>query len=353
MASERRTTAPDAVALAFEQALLDGAAEAAARTGGPVEHRVRLGPRVLRLCTVGRPLAEQVGHAFRPLLLPGSGPADAELWAWDSATSGVAPPLPDWDLPGDFEGAGRVFTCDLRHGELTAADPAARRAVVWRADATTPPPGGRAAPFRALFDRVVVDGPATLVHAGVVGRGGRGVLLAAPGGSGKSTTVVACCEAGMTTAGDDFVLVEPTADGHLAHAMYATARLAPSSPALASLLDRAPAAVAPPEADGKHVVWLERAFPGQVQASLDLVALAVPRADHGDAFPSVRPRRGAAALQALAPTSLVLTEGRATSLAAMTALVRALPCFEVRVTADLAASVAAVTSILDGEARPL
>jgi hypothetical protein len=46
-----------------------------------------------------------------------------------------------------------------------------------------------------------------IVHAGAVGIGPNGVLLAGSGGSGKSTTTLACINAGFSYLGDDNCLV--------------------------------------------------------------------------------------------------------------------------------------------------
>lgn len=48
------------------------------------------------------------------------------------------------------------------------------------------------------------------LHAAAAGLDGRFLLMAGPGGSGKSTASLACAMSGWHYAGDDFVLVEPS-----------------------------------------------------------------------------------------------------------------------------------------------
>src|SRR5205807_9852223 len=82
----------------------------------------------------------------------------------------------------------------------------------------------RAVPLRPLLGWVLASPGRHLVHAGAVGSEGQGVLLAGSGGAGKSTTAVACVEAGMSYVGDDYVLLS-TGEPPAAHAIYGTAKL--------------------------------------------------------------------------------------------------------------------------------
>jgi hypothetical protein len=188
------------------------------------------------------------------------------------------------------------------------------------------------------------------IHGGVVAVAGHGLLLTAPGGSGKSTTVLACTAAGMQTLGDDFVLLDNRAGANdrerRAYGLYATARLLPTSPAWTLFdLDRREG-VGEIDAMGKRMVSLAELFPGQVVRSTTLVAVVVPSRAHSDSLPSARPIAAAVALRALAPTTLSLTEARPSAFAAMRSLCQALPCFELRVTPDLAATVECARELL-------
>ena len=77
--------------------------------------------------------------------------------------------------------------------------------------------GERGAPFRLIFHWWGASRARVLAHAGAVGLDGQGVLIVAPGGGGKSSTSLACVEAGFVYAGDDYCFVasapEPTAFG--------------------------------------------------------------------------------------------------------------------------------------------
>lgn len=65
------------------------------------------------------------------------------------------------------------------------------------------------------------------LHAAAAGLDGRFLLMAGPGGSGKSTASLACAMSGWHYAGDDFVLVEPST-GEVAP-LFVSGRLRPGS----------------------------------------------------------------------------------------------------------------------------
>ena len=350
MGSGQFSVIPHELAVDLELALGTAAEAAATSRGGWEAQRVRLGPNVLKILTTGGALASAVRLAFGPLALTPEGPSDAEIRSWDSVGTGCARPIPAWTLPGRFEGADRVFTCDVDHPQLTMSRPTDGSALVWSQDGENPAPWEASAPFRHVIDRLLGTRGTVFIHGGVVIESQRGVLLTAPGGGGKSTTVLACAAAGMSTLGDDFVMLENRCDTRTVptvHALYATARLLPNSPVWSILEPSAlpPSDKHPIDVMGKHLVSLANLFPDRMARSADLVAIAVPSREHSDARPSVKPITAAAALRALAPTTLSLTEARPGAFAAMRMLCEELPCYELRVTPDLAAVVSCVRRI--------
>ncbi|RST87203.1 serine kinase [Aquibium carbonis] len=70
------------------------------------------------------------------------------------------------------------------------------------------PPWEPGAPLRAFLHWEYAAQGRRMTHAGTLGREGRGVLLAGAGGSGKSGTVLAGLLHGLSSVGDDYVLVD-------------------------------------------------------------------------------------------------------------------------------------------------
>jgi hypothetical protein len=160
-----------------------------------------------------------------------------------------------------------------------------------------------------------------LVHGAVVGYPNAGVLLAGPGGAGKSTVALACVEDGMDIVGDDYCLLE----GLTAWSLYSQAKLDDASmerlPDLKSLVverDTGP--------KQKHILNLVPRSPAQ---RITVQAVVVPSIGDVTALTRTTPAK---ALAALAPSTLFQLPGdRKLSFHKLSALVASLPCFSLTV----------------------
>ena len=85
-----------------------------------------------------------------------------------------------------------------------------------------------AAPIKSVIHGICTGTPLQLIHAGGVGRSDGGVLLLGPGGSGKSTTALACLGSKLGYTADDYCLVE-TNPQPMAYQLYTTAKLRPEN----------------------------------------------------------------------------------------------------------------------------
>ena len=298
--------------------------------------------------------------ALRDLLKPlagtnGAVEADCTIELWDAAACGLDPPA----FP---RSAGRPGVM----GELRWLD-SPTTAGVWQEpgpivltwDAGGPTVSGwigdssrlaaweRAAPLRAALNWVLRGPGRTLVHAAAVGRagGGPGLLIGGPGGSGKSTTALSWLLAGGDFAGDDYVLVELDGpQGPAAAPVYATAKADPAAMALLPEL-ASTGAVGEDELAGKTVIDVRDLRPGQPTGPVPIAAIVIPRVARA-ARPLVEPLPGAAALKALAPSSLLQLPRERRGLAVLAALVREVPCFSIDLATDPAANLDALENAL-------
>jgi hypothetical protein len=94
---------------------------------------------------------------------------------------------------------------------------------IWYPHLTALPAWAQASPFRIAVSWLANFHAMQVVHAAAVAIDGKAVLLAGPGGSGKSTTALACALSGMRYLGDDYCVVEPGA--RRVHMLYNTAKL--------------------------------------------------------------------------------------------------------------------------------
>jgi hypothetical protein len=146
-------------------------------------------------------------------------------------------------------------------------------------------------------------------------------LLAGRGGSGKSTTALACLSAGMRYAADDYCLLandpQPTV-----YSLYNTGKLetaqAQRFPQLAHLARNS---------GDKAVFFLNEQFPAQLVAEMPLRAILLPRVT-GQRETILQPAAPGEALQALAPSTIFqLPGGGAADFRFLAVLVKQLPCY--------------------------
>jgi hypothetical protein len=214
-------------------------------------------------------------------------------------------------------------------------------------------------PLRRLLHAWARGFGADLLHAGAVGIDGAGVLVVGPGGTGKSTTVLAAMAAGLVAAGDDYVLVDAGSPAGsipgsqsdsppTAHALYGTMRLHQAH------LDRFPMLMAqrdhvfdePWSGRAKVTSYISRHRPDRLTAELRLVGIVIPQVVETDS-PDLTRETPARALLALAPSSLLQVDPTdATMFARLSRLCRLLPCWRLPLGPDPSCAAAQLTRLI-------
>ena len=263
------------------------------------------------------------------------------------------PSLPD--APGDEQARDRpdlVATFLGRRFRATVAS-AYGLAVGWDSETRTAigcvrgrggvPAWEAAAPLRTVWGWWAESVGAVMAHGAAVGEDAGAVLLAAPGGSGKSTTALACLQRGMRFAGDDYVMVRdepPEVFG-----LFLTAKLDPENLRM-RMSDLQPLALPPDPAYPKRVVVLRGELRARFAERMPLRAVVVPRLSSGNRVQSVRIGPGEA-LRALGPSSVLQLPGCGPeSFRRLARLVSRVPCFALELAPDLDAVVEGVRTIL-------
>lgn len=295
------------------------------------ERTIRLAGRPVRL----RFASDVEATMIRPFahLLADDDPAPAlTVTFWDSESSGAPPlPLPD-PRPGDPHGArwdghdGPLSArCWPASGHWTVFDAATGEAWWWVAAAGSIPWHEFASPIRSIINWWGSSEGLTLLHAGAVGlEDGRGVLLGGRGGSGKSTTSLACLADGMRFASDDYVLLE-LGERTMAHSVYGTAKLEErGAPLLAHVEGRRLTTAS--EGD-KLVVDVAGDFPALVVDALEVRAVVLPRISPDG--PALSPLDRPAAFRALAPSTVLQAQaaGAPQALRAVGRLLERVPAY--------------------------
>lgn len=160
-------------------------------------------------------LPEQLALAERALAGKASvaTPTGRLLISGGASVSG-GPPVPLWENHSynDRRLCQKFEATDLRLHHYRDRDfwqfydRASGRGAQLMATPTSFPDWDAGSPLRNLLRWHLTTAEQGFVHAGTLGHEGRGLMLAGPGGSGKSGTVLAGLLAGMESVGDDYVL---------------------------------------------------------------------------------------------------------------------------------------------------
>jgi hypothetical protein len=329
-------------------------ARAAAAAGRQPERFFALGGRVVRLRFAGDALITPLTRALAHLEVAASDTPDLTIEIWDSASTGTdLSPL----LGGLLEMAerapfellspryelrplqnGRVSsTYDLGSGVLSLFDPIDRRGYYWVRDAAALPYYERGAPLRTLLNWWLSGDGLHCAHAGAVGTSDGAVLLTGKGGSGKSTTALACLLSGMRYVSDDYCVVA-TEPAPVVYSLYNTGKLRNEidlarQPDLESWIANRERA-----GDEKLLMFLHEQAPDRLLLEAPLRAIVIPRVVDAAAS-SLHRVAPMAALKALAPTTMFQLPGSAgEAMVLLARLVKTLPCYRLDAGSEIAAS---------------
>lgn len=328
-----------------------GAFDAAIMRAGRVCRPVRIGGLRLEFQFAGDALAHSLLPAFAHLAADPAPERQAVIGVWDERTTDV--PLPRPLLPGGVITRGLISNCTS--GPLKSAweqssrgfsffDAVSGRGFFHVPDAGALPPHESSFPLRTLLNWCLCARGLHLVHAGAVGTARGAALLAGMGGSGKSNTTLACLEAGLLYAGDDFVAVD--AEGSRVHSLYCTPKLYRKD--LARFPRLSNAVIHPGgDAEDKAVLGLHPRFREQLVSDLPLRAILLPRVA-GGAHTVARRATPAEALRRIAPSTMIHLPGAARDeFRAMAAWAARHPSYFLDLGEDRAKIVEAIRNLVD------
>lgn len=323
--------------------------------------------------------AAEAGHA------PGAR-IDLTILAWTGTDAGQTPPptgAKRWRMgPNGLirSLSDNRFTAHWMFvaGGLQMLDRQAGRAIFWVRDAADLPAWETAAPMRFMLEAWFTCHGWLLVHGAAVGDGRGAVLLTGPGGSGKSSTALACLVPGFEPVGDsgldyladDYVALN-TADGSV-YSVYNSGKADAASLACLRFLEPH-ITNANRSCEEKGLVFVHEAFPHKVRSGpLPVRALVQPRIQTGkqsgeraatgaaevgemDAAPlsACRPVSSSAILKGLA-ASTILQSGRPSAgvLRALARLVRDCSGFELDLAPGSLPDTSQLAALLPSDSAP-
>ncbi len=335
-------------------ASLHEAHEAAARVCAPLRFDFEVAGHPMRCTFAGDDLAQAITLGFQHLRQDAGGPAGLAVELWDIGASGVQRPLPDMRRLIDWhrtyadglvaKGEGllgyqspRLYVMiDLAEGRMIGC-------VTDAADLSAYEIGKPLQPllFAWLQSRTVQP-----IHAALIAQEGKGLLLGGKGGSGKSTTALACARAGMQFLGDDYVGIERLHGGFVGHSLYASAWLEKGHSRRFSAMGkhRMPGK---DSGERKQSFAIATAAPGATRAKCTISAVAIPRIVDSENSSFAPIERHETALR-LAPSAVLQMAhlDRAEIFGIAQDLVATLPCFELRIGSRLDLIPDAVSKLL-------
>lgn len=266
---------------------------------------------------------------------------DLTVCLWDSASTGIGMPAPPWSSEdyaarGEISGYSndRIHTVfDLGSGVLSMLDVERDLAIFWIRDADRLPYWESGAPLRIIFHWWMRRHDNQLTHAAAVGTAEGGVLLVGRGGSGKSTSALACLDSNLSYVSDDYCLVRPHPVPHV-YSIYSSGKLTFGSLEKFPCLEPVFSQVRTIKAD-KLLFFLGEKYHGKITSGFPLRAILLPHVTGGTET-SVRPVSQIAALRALAPSSIFQLAGAGRSeFEALARLVKSIPCYALELGRDL------------------
>jgi hypothetical protein len=294
------------LAVAFESAASRCAAEVHTRF-------LTFAGRTARLTIVGRSMAECLMRPFAHLQVseaPGREP-ELEIDLWEGASTGVGcAGCEPWPDPAMRAAIGRSadgrWLSRRKAQSWIALDRHEQRIVGWIGDSRRLTQYELGRPLHSQLLLWHMDRGVQALHGGLVARNGHGVLLAGPGGSGKSTVALTCLLAGFSYLADDYVGLEPVDGGerYVGHSLYSSTHLEPEHLRLFPSLMGAAIPGKPPRED-KSLIFLAQVPAARLDSSTAITALALPRVVHDETTKWRRAAKIDAVLR-LAPSSMMM-----------------------------------------------
>ncbi|MBX7181079.1 MAG: hypothetical protein K1X82_03115 [Bacteroidia bacterium] len=308
-------------------------------SGNEASARFKIGPFVLSHSGIGQSSLPFFHLALAHLQIQSEQLPDFIVYTIDAEESGIFLPKPCWDwkevdgfgVIKSFLSAGYYADYQFESDTFTLVDPDGKRALQWSKSVTKLPEWERSFPFRKILYHFTKNTSCVMLHAGAVGTETGGILLAGAGGSGKSSSTLACIGSGLKYAGDDFILLD--VETRLVYSLYNVAKLDENGlrnfPFLESYLFNKEKM---PEQKGQVFLWQH--FPDELVLNFPLIKIVLPKFS-GNLNTLVQKANSADSLRALAPSTMALLKAEPFYFAKLAEMVRLWPCYHLQTGTDL------------------
>lgn len=314
---------------------------------GRVEQFYTIADYTVCLRFAGEALVPKLTSAFAHLATMPTDAPDLVVCLADQQSSGVAMPTLPW-RPGMYstEQARLYFYLHEQGHWQESLMPRFRLALLAIADSALYPPYAQAAPLRNILVWWLAQQGLYGLHVAAVGDAEGVVLIVGSGGAGKSTTAIACLQAGFTYLGDDFCLLGFDPAPRI-HSLYSSGKLGEDS---RQWLNPCEAAARELSGNGKMIYQWHSQFKAQLPSSLPIRAILLPRLS-GATSTTVHAASPGEAFTALTTTTLRVmslpTKSINNLLGAISRLTRQVPCYHLALGRELTQLPGVISKILE------
>ena len=337
--------------VAYFEATYELAQSAAQSAGGFVDRTYTIAGLPVRLRFAGPALLPPITKAFQHLDVSESSPL-LTIYIWDTASTGKKMPPPPW-AGDDFLARGviqgynddRIHTA-FQHGSgaVNLLDAERDLAVFWVSSSEELPYWEKGSPLRTILHWWLGRHQRQLVHGAAVGNSRGAVLIGGKGGSGKSTTALACLESDLLYLGDDYTVLKNN-PSPMVYSLYSSAKIN------ADNLERLPhlrEKISNPDSldSEKALLFVRDHYPTKTVAELPIRAILLPRVT-GLRETRLKKCPTAHALAALAPSTIFqLPRAGAEAFKFLAALAKQVPCFTFEAGTDISGIPPAIEALL-------
>lgn len=310
-----------------------------------------IGGYVIRLRFAGPALVSLITPALEHLASPPSPVPALTICLWDSDSTGTdMPPPPPWSwndyiTRGEVQGYndGRIHTA-FHVNALSMMDAKLDLALCWVRDAGQLPYYESGSPLLRILHWWMHRHRLQLIHAGAVGTAEGGVLLVGKGGSGKSTTALACLDSELLYAGDDYCLITANPKAYV-YSVYNSGKVDAKDTGRFSLLTPA-LSNSDRLSTEKALYFLYRHFPGKISAGFPIRAILLPRVT-GILETRLKKVSSSLGLLALAPSTIFQLPGAGhQAFEILSKVAKQMPSYILEVGTDLSGIPDAISNLL-------
>ena len=347
LSPELARVAPRTLLAHFEHAY-----QTALDKSGSLTYAYRIAGCTVRLVFAGPALAPLLTPALAHLACPEDVTPDLTFYLWDGASTGVVAPWPWSAAEIELRGEVPAYSDDTI---LTAVQPDVNAVSIFDRSRAVgfywiDHPGSlrayeRAAPLKVLLHWGLRERGCALIHAGAIGNAAGAVLIVGKTGAGKSTTTLACLNAGLSYLSDDRCLLSLTPRPQV-YCIYNSAKLHLAQmtcfPTLLAQVNNLAETVTE-----KALLYLHEVAPRQLAHALPIRAILLAKVA-GTLHTTLSPLSRMALLRDFVTSTLVYQPGAVQAeVAMMTALVRQTPCYQLNLGSDLAGIPPVVEQAID------